>query len=374
MIKTNTSVYLMVSVCAMFLLLSCRKKEYPPAFQMSGAPIVYLNATIDNQPMKLASGEDGIVCKASVKQGSDSLYLFSGELSSSECVNCNKVFGIELSDIKARMPNESIPVEEVFKSGFRTLLTDINSVFHTRWSAGSNKQVKSVEWQLDNNTTRNDTAFNFSFASGGTHTIALTVNTFNGCQSTIQQKIYIDDAYGLFSAQIRSSAETTNSVRFTPMVRGGKAPYTYLWDFGNGIQSTEESPIYLFKVEGAFPVKLIVKDAANHTCESNYIHVTAKDNSSCTAAITLQTLGTTLIGLKGARLKFTDANQLLYSSASIVQPQDAYFELLDASPYQSNEKGEAARLLTFKFDVLMQSGNKKIRMKSDNATMVVAYK
>lgn len=362
-------------VLALITLLSaCNKKEYPPSFQMSGNPVVYLHATVDNQSVSLVSGESGNTCRASYTQGKDSLYLFTGEIGNTTCFNCYSTFRLQLSDIKTRAPGVAVPADQVLKPGKRNWLSELNSVFTSEFSARSNIQIKHLSWRIDDGLVLTDTAIRYSFSKAGEHKLSLTINTVNNCETTVEQKIFVDDANGFFAAQVSASKEQGNGVRFRPTIQGGKAPFSYRWTFTDGSETSQESALKTFITEGAFPVKLVVKDAANHTCETNYIYVTDKDNSSCTAEIKMPSVQQKITAFNGVRLVYKDANNVKYQSGVISQPQDAYFEIIDSAPYEPNENGESTQLLTFRFSVLMQSANKQIRIKSEKATMIVAYK
>ena len=62
------------------------------------------------------------------------------------------------------------------------------------------------------------------------------------------------------------SASTTNgdaplTVTFTPIVTGGIPPYTYLWRFDDGTESTEANPTHTFSEPGFYRVVFFVKDS-----------------------------------------------------------------------------------------------------------------
>ncbi|MGD9675355.1 MAG: Ig-like domain-containing protein, partial [Candidatus Bipolaricaulia bacterium] len=54
-------------------------------------------------------------------------------------------------------------------------------------------------------------------------------------------------------------------VRFTSTTSGGKTPYQYQWEFGDGMASTEANPSHTYAAAGDYTVFLTVRDAAGAT-------------------------------------------------------------------------------------------------------------
>ena len=67
-----------------------------------------------------------------------------------------------------------------------------------------------------------------------------------------------------FSASSSSVTTTADMVSFAPYVNGGTRPYTFAWDFGDGMTSTDASPSHQFTTPGSYSVSLTVKDAENN--------------------------------------------------------------------------------------------------------------
>ncbi len=54
-------------------------------------------------------------------------------------------------------------------------------------------------------------------------------------------------------------------IQFDGTAAGGKPPYEYLWDFGNGDTSTVEDPVYTYSEPGVYTVNLTVTDSVQST-------------------------------------------------------------------------------------------------------------
>lgn len=52
-----------------------------------------------------------------------------------------------------------------------------------------------------------------------------------------------------------------DSMSFKANIIGGTAPYSILWDFGDGVTSTQINPIHLFKTSGEYSISILIKDS-----------------------------------------------------------------------------------------------------------------
>ena len=62
---------------------------------------------------------------------------------------------------------------------------------------------------------------------------------------------------------------------FTATVSGGDGVYTYLWNFGDGSNSTGATPSHIYNLPGTYSVTVTVTDGHNHTMTSTPVVVTA---------------------------------------------------------------------------------------------------
>ena len=69
-----------------------------------------------------------------------------------------------------------------------------------------------------------------------------------------------------FTADKRTGIREGERVQFTiQVISGGIAPYSYLWDFGDGETSTDENPYHSYKDSGYFTISLTVTDDRSNT-------------------------------------------------------------------------------------------------------------
>jgi len=67
---------------------------------------------------------------------------------------------------------------------------------------------------------------------------------------------------------VRTSGGTLVTLRAT--VSGGEAPYTYLWDFGDGGTSTEVAPTHVYSAPGRYRVQVRVTDSRGQVANYSF--------------------------------------------------------------------------------------------------------
>ena len=356
------------------LAAACQKRKYADEEVQLKKEDIYMTGSIGNEPVSLKIGTDGYYCYSSHQQRSDSIYVFEGELKKFDCNPCPLSLKVELSDYRKRLLGAAVSVDSALRTGSRNFIPGMPRINTVRFVAHSNMDVSSITWNLSNGKTSKDAIFSCEFEQQGVHTISLTVLTKNNCESRVVNKIFAGGESGLFACSVAAELVQNNTSEFKPTITGGKAPYSYTWSFGDGTTSTSFSPTHDYQWAGSYPVKLQVRDSENNSCESNYTHIAGNDNSSCAANISLSNTGSRNAFLDGVKIQWTDQSNVVLKSDNIGQPTESYFEIINSQAFAPNEKGEAGRLLTLRFNVLLSDGSRKVWFKSDNTAIVVSYK
>ncbi|UPA22021.1 PKD domain-containing protein [Candidatus Peribacteria bacterium] len=97
-----------------------------------------------------------------------------------------------------------------------------------------------------------------------TYTIGLTVQTAAGKSHRATSSLVVR-APVLLACMTRSkeNIQAGSSVQFYSACTTG-SPKNYLWDFGDGAQSSDANPVHLYAEPGDYTVKLIIDDGAGH--------------------------------------------------------------------------------------------------------------
>ncbi|MCX9078892.1 MAG: PKD domain-containing protein, partial [Candidatus Methanoperedens sp.] len=122
----------------------------------------------------------------------------------------------------------------------------------------STGQIQSYNWDFGDGTTSTDANPAHTFANPGDYTVTLTVIGPGG-QNTAQTKIAVTQKPNAPVAALSAnptSGNTPLAVQFTDQSNGQIT--SYLWDFGDGTQSTDKNPSHTYNTAGTYTVKLTV--------------------------------------------------------------------------------------------------------------------
>jgi len=152
-------------------------------------------------------------------------------------------------------------------SGSPTLGFAPLSVAFTDLSASGGATINSWSWDFGDSGTSTAQNPSHTFAAPGTYTVSLTATNVVGPGSTTKTS-YITVAPTPVPATAQFSATPTSgdaplTVQFTDGSTAGTSPITgRLWDFGDGITSTETNPSHVYTTPGSYTVVLNVTSRA----------------------------------------------------------------------------------------------------------------
>lgn len=108
-----------------------------------------------------------------------------------------------------------------------------------------------------------------TYANAGNYTVTLTVSTANGCSSTLQRTIIVGDSPFVdfsFDKHCQNA-----SVQFTPAAGVVAANVqSWLWNFGDGLTSTQSNPQHIYNQAGNYMVTLTIINNAG--CSNSISH------------------------------------------------------------------------------------------------------
>ncbi len=133
---------------------------------------------------------------------------------------------------------------------------------------------------------------------------------------------------------------TGQTIIFTPSVVGGTPPYTYTWDFGDGVTATGAMATHAYSATGSYTVNLTVTDSATMTSTAT----TTLSVAPTPPPTRFPTFGPVIIGWGGTRLDET----VKYDTSN---PPSLVF----GGEQASNQEMQAAKLAGMGFNALRVS-------------------
>lgn len=126
----------------------------------------------------------------------------------------------------------------------------------------SNGAIASWQWIFGDGGTSSQANPSYTYNQPGTPTIALRATNVHGCEAT-ETKLSAINVVGpttSFAPSSSSICQVPATITFTNQ-SSGTGTLSYLWNFGDGITSTEINPAHTFTQGGAYSVRLTTTDA-----------------------------------------------------------------------------------------------------------------
>ncbi len=122
------------------------------------------------------------------------------------------------------------------------------------------------EWDLDNDSSfeiENETIVLKKWDSAGIYPVAVKVtdNKSDTCSNTVLVNVTVEPL--IVNAGGPYHTYLGESVLFSAYVTGGLGNYTWHWDFGDGMFSSEEEPFHVYSHVGMYNVVLTITDERN---------------------------------------------------------------------------------------------------------------
>ncbi len=338
----------------------------------------YAEMEVDGQRMTIKAGEKNYYMYSEFKQDSDQVYNFISSLRSAACSACEPAIQFQLNDFISTALNGSVRSDSSFQPGPRNFERAGRGPFYTvEFSGRYNRSalVSNYFWDFGNGPEATGVNVSRTFEFPGPYNVCLRVKGSAGCENRICNSQ--DFGNNAMRAAVTSTAGAGDTLRFSAQVTGGKAPYTYAWNLGDGSIQTGNKITHVYPVRGTYGVVLMVRDSSGKSISSNYNAITGTDVSGCTANYSINAVQTSTNGIQnwgkaGIRLTTSDGN--IYSSNRTDQPSTSLFEVVTASPAGTNEKGEPIYKLKIRFAATLFNGTKFIQIKNGEAVIAVAYK
>jgi beta propeller repeat protein len=225
-------------------------------------------ATIINATISVVTGDS-----YEFRLSKSPLELLPG-LSRTDTIWFNPVYdGSKMLELSIRSNDSDEPVKKVVLTGQAGDILPLQATFITVpesgiepltvqfWPTVSGGQPPySYLWDFDDLNTSTVVSPAHEFSSVGVYTITMSVKDIQGLTltKTIKVAVGAGDAPVVIANAEPACGDIPLMVQFSAMAMGGDPPLTYLWEFGDGVTSTQTNPVHWFSFQGTFLVKVTV--------------------------------------------------------------------------------------------------------------------
>lgn len=348
----NKFVSISIVVASLFLL-SC-DKDTP---EVSNNDVVfYVEGQMGENPISLKGGVDGNFMHTNYESDSASINSYVGTMAGSDCeqdMPCNNSLTFKFrANGQSRVDSTLSPQQKTYRSISDSSLAGYNVNFNSNIEPPGGNYM--VEWTFSNgetSTSENPTIF-FE-APIGTITACMTVTNLdsNTSVTTCNTISPTKSCYADFTYSFSSGGNVTVNA-----IENGVAPFTYLWDFGNGFLPLNQQPNLNFSGQDTVTACVKIIDAVN--CEAVMCKTLLVD-SSAASAFTVGNFNYSVseqysfnqYDFNEVVVEYVNDNGDKYTSQLKEQPSWANFEIVEMESYEQNRFGQNTKRLEINCNV-----------------------
>ncbi len=136
-----------------------------------------------------------------------------------------------------------------------------HTVFSATTSGGT--APVTVTWNFaDGSLSSTGNTVTHLYASAGSYPAGATVKDAAGATLTVPVPVTVNPDPAVTVNSSAASGTVGANLTFSATPTGGTAPYSYMWNFGDGSAATTSAPSHKFATAGTFSVSLTITDAA----------------------------------------------------------------------------------------------------------------
>lgn len=277
------------------------------------------------------------------------------------------------------MQNENINSVLAFSQAYYPLRNANGNPFHfdLQFNAKTSTSfVDNVKWIFGDGNISNQLNIIHTYEFPGVYTAALIVNYSSGCTDTLINTFRIALPGSICKSRFSMIPTGGNTINFSNQSLGTGA-LTYLWNFGDGATSTQQSPSHTYPagVE-KYIVSLKVTDAANHVSIFKQ-HLITGSTMGCLANFQFPQITEVAnpSALANVTIEWNDANGIAYSSLNGVQPDESFLKIVSVEDLPDAANGEHQKKLHLQFTCrVFDAQQNYLDLNTMDAMLVMVYR
>lgn len=365
--------FILIVLCAWVFVSGCKKND-PPIPVTEESPVFYCKCNLDASSYAFEAGVNSYYMFTSFHI--DSLrtqYIFSGELKPVG-TQAAKSISFDIKDVVFN-PLSGSHIDSIRPGAYKywTDSTSKDKYAIVKFDGGtvSNTQAIGIKWDFgdgsSSNTTNNPSHI---YDSAGVYNVCATTYYKDGCNDAICYPINVM-ADELCSADIYCSF-SGDTVLFQAIADANT--YSFLWDFGDGETGSGKSISHYYATKSVYTVSLKTMNFSK--CQaSRYIRLKHPTLATgCTSNFKYEKSIHDIATKKSIiTVNWKNEQGMVFTTANLIQPPDAYFDIISIDDYFSNEKNQKTKRIRARFSCNLSNGVKTISIKNGDAVFAVAY-
>ncbi len=350
-------------------LAGCEQEELPEP--NANDPVFFLSGSIEGKSDSLKAGEAGYYLYTYFTSDSNNQYRLTGHFSPTGCKDCPESLKIELP---AHKNSEGrLNLDEALQTGDHSFYNP-SPVYEVKFNAiPKGPAPRSYMWDFGDSRSAKKKNITHYYPVDGPedYQTALRINYNNGeCIRTISKQVDLTDQKCRTNFTVNPINQT--EVIFQSEVNNLDTPASYRWYTDSLLISKAKDPTYDFQDPGVYKVCLEAEGQSG--CTANYCQRVDVFSKGCNGNFRYRVKGdTTWVDPAFVNITWRDENGTLYKTGRNQQPDESYFRILEAKPYENNENGEPTYKLKVEFDCRVYSSGSSKRLKDFKGFIAVAY-
>ena len=255
--------YLYITFIFTLIIFSCKKEEEPKP--LTNKPVFFVEMNLNNEVLKYYAGVDSFYMTTNFNYDTSNICSYISELSKLNCDNCQEklVFKIRSNDVKPENSyldiNQSLEINKnyiyrniveeklIYEFDFNAFAENENKVEQYIWDFGNNEIIISETSDI-----------NYFYKDTGIYNVCLSIQYKDETTTNICNEIHVfNKKNDLDNLDFIYTKDTKNSfeLNFEPNISNAD---NYFWDFGDGKNSNNISPVHIFEEVGIYNVCLTI--------------------------------------------------------------------------------------------------------------------
>lgn len=352
---------------------ACKKDPLPEPMEEE-SPVFSFAGTVEGNALILEGGKNDYYLFASTEQDLNGLKSFTANFAQPMCTDCPNSLKITFLDYALSTPVPTDTDSSLYVGSYNFASTSGRasrySIAFTKTNLGP--PISGINWNFGDGTTHTDLNPTHMYVRPGSYNVCVTAD-FMGGTSGLCNTIKLGNTENVCEANISQGVSVGTSISFSGNAFQGEAPYTYLWNFGDGQSSSEQNVTHNYADEGAYQVSLTITDNQGMTAIRRE-NVRTQNSNECVIRYNYMISPVSNPDNFGnVIVEWRDANGTVYTSKNDSQPQESYFRINSIEEYGPNENNQPTKKLAVSFSCTLYNGTDEIKIENGTAVIAVAY-